>query len=53
MIPTRRPVKSTGSCGQLPVWYQLPSKLSSPSTAGTLGVEMQPLAMTQYLAEKC
>ena len=48
MTPTRLPEKSTGSWGQLPVWYQSPWKESRPSISGTLLVEMQPMAVMRY-----
>ena len=47
ITPTRWPVKSTGSCGQRPVWRVGPAKASTPGTSGTLVLDRQPVAMTQ------
>jgi hypothetical protein len=47
---TRFPVKSTGSCGQAPVWYQSPWKVSRPGHGGRLVVEMHPTAVMKYRA---
>ena len=35
MTPTRWPVRSTPSCGQCPVWYVGPAKLSTPGISGS------------------
>ena len=43
---TRLPVKSTGSCGHLPVKYTSPVNRSTPSMSGRFGSDRQPLAMT-------
>ena len=51
MTPTRRPVKSTPSCGHRPVWYHLPSNDSRPLKSGTWTSERQPVAMTQNRAD--
>ena len=45
--PTRRPLKSTPSCGHRPEWYHLPLKFLSPLKSGTRGVERLPAAITQ------
>ncbi len=50
MRPTRLPVKSTPSCGQRPVWTQVPRKLSRPGMAGTFAAERQPTAGTKNSA---
>ena len=50
ITPTRWPVKSTGSCGQLPVCSDRPAKLSAPGNTGLLAVDRQPTAVTRYLA---
>lgn len=47
MTPTRRPLKSTPSWGQRPVWYSLPLKLSRPGNSGMRGSDRQPTAMMQ------
>ena len=47
IAPTRRPVKSTPSCGQRPVWYHLPLNRSMPLKSGTRGVDKLPVAMMQ------
>jgi len=46
MTPTRRPVKSTPSWGQCPVWYVGPWKLSTPGISGSFEWERQPDAIT-------
>ena len=46
ITPTRLPVRSTPSCGQRPVWYQSPVKLSRPGMSGMLAAEMAPTAVT-------
>ena len=51
MMPTRCPVKSTPSCGHLPVWYHAPSKVSRPLMSGTCASERQPVAMMQKRAD--
>ncbi len=51
MTPTRFPVKSTGSCGQRPVWNVGPAKLSAPGKSGMLADERQPVAMMRYRAD--
>ena len=51
MTPTRWPVKSTPSCGQYPVWYHFPSKLSSPLNFGACADDRQPVAMMQNCAD--
>ena len=48
--PTRLPEKSTPSCGQRPVWYQAPEKLSRPGMAGTLALDRQPTAVIRNRA---
>ena len=53
ITPTRWPAKSTPSCGQAPVWYHLPSKVSRPLKLGSCAVERQPVAMMQKRAETC
>ena len=50
ITPTRWLVKSTVSCGHLPLWYHLPLKLSKPGKSGTLGSDSWPLAITQNRA---
>ena len=47
ITPTRRPLKSTPSCGHRPEWYHLPLKFVRPLKSGTRGVERLPAAMTQ------
>ncbi len=47
ITPTRWPLKSTGWCGQCPVWNVGPAKEPTPSTAGSLALDRQPVAMTQ------
>ena len=42
---TRRPVKSTPSWGQWPVWYVAPAKRSTPWISGNLDWDKQPDAM--------
>ena len=49
MTPTRRPVKSTPSWGQRPVWNVGRRKVSMPSISGCFAAERQPVAMTQEL----
>src|SRR6185437_3046327 len=51
MTATVLPVKSTPSCGQWPVWYVWPLKLSAPGKSGRRAVDRQPVAMTQYRAD--
>ena len=51
MTPTRWPLKSTPSCGQLPVWKVRPAKLSMPGISGIRVADRQPVAMTQKRAE--
>jgi hypothetical protein len=51
MMPTRCPLKSTPSCGQLPVWYHGPRKSSSPGNFGSCATDRQPIAMMQNRAE--
>ena len=43
---TRFPVKSTGRCGQRPVWNHSPANSSSPRTCGCLTDDRLPVAMT-------
>ena len=47
---TRRPLKSTGSCGQSAVCNTGPSKLFKPAKAGRFGDDNGPLAMTRKRA---
>ena len=47
MTPTRLPASSTPSSGQRALWYQSPSKSSSPSIAGRCTDDRHPEAMTQ------
>jgi len=51
MTATRSPVKSTGSCGQRPVWNQRPWKPSRPAISGLIAAERAPIAMMQNRAE--
>jgi hypothetical protein len=51
MTPTRLPVKSTPSCGQVPVWNVSPVNDSAPSIAGMLADDRQPVAMTTNWAD--
>ena len=53
MTPTRCPVKSTGSCGQRPVWKVGPPKLSRPGKSGILAADRQPVAITRNRAAIC
>jgi hypothetical protein len=43
--PTRRPRRSTPSCGHRPVWNQRPVNESSPGMSGTFAVDRQPTAV--------
>ncbi len=45
MTATRFPLKSTGSCGQRPVWKVVPANVSRPGMSGVLVDERQPVAM--------
>ena len=47
MIATRRPVKSTPSCGQDPVWKVRPEKFSCPGSDGTLATDSGPVASSR------
>ena len=47
MTATRFPVKSTGSAGHRPVWYDSPRKSSRPGTSGKYGTERTPVAATR------
>ena len=51
ITPTRWPLKSTPSCGQRPVWYVAPRKLSRPGNFGTWAEDRQPVAMMQKRAD--
>ena len=46
MTPTTSPAKSTGSCGQVPVWKWRPLKSARPGMSGTRAAERQPVAIT-------
>jgi hypothetical protein len=46
MMPTRLPVKSTGSCGQAAVCRVTPRKLSAPLNSGRFAADRQPTAVT-------
>ena len=50
ITPTRSPVKSTPSCGQCAVWYELPAEESVPGISGILHADRQPVAITKYRA---
>ena len=50
ITPTRLPVKSTPSCGQLLVLYTSPVKRPAPSMSGVLGIDRQPVAMMYHRA---
>ena len=52
MTATRMPVKSTGSDGHSPVWYDSPRKSSRPGTSGKKGTESTPVAATKQRAPK-
>ena len=53
MTPTLRPLKSTPSWGQRPVWNDGPANESRPGMSGMRALERQPVAITQYLAAMC
>ena len=46
MTATRRPVRSTPSCGQRLVKYTSPWKRSVPSMSTSFGIDRQPVAIT-------
>ena len=47
---TRLPVKSTGTAGHSPVWYDSPPNSSRPGTSGKYGMERTPVAATKWCA---
>src|SRR5678809_333351 len=44
---TRLLAKLTGSCGQRPVWWASPRKLSTPGIVGMVGADSGPIAVIQ------